>query len=69
MARQQFNEFTAAELYCPHCHTCQPVRPRPADNVVQLLCTRCATVLGHHTTVDHSLTGKLTRLLGKLVKK
>jgi ribosomal protein S27AE len=67
---RQFNAFTASELHCPKCGRSQPVRERPAAaNTTDLLCSRCATVLGQHTVVDHSLGGKLTRLVAKLVKK
>lgn len=66
---QQFNEFKASELHCAKCGICQPVRERPAaDSSIELLCTRCDTVLGVHTTMDHSLSGKLTRLVSKLLK-
>lgn len=65
----QFNEFKASELHCPKCGSSQPVRERPAAaNVMDLLCHRCATVLGQHTTVDHSLGGKLAKFVGKLLK-
>ncbi|MFM8468766.1 MAG: hypothetical protein ACKODH_02165 [Limisphaerales bacterium] len=70
MGRQQFNEFKASELFCPKCGSCQPVRERasaaPGESSVELLCSRCATVVGQHTVVDNSLTGKLTRLAGGL---
>ncbi|PAW87856.1 MAG: hypothetical protein B9S33_05700 [Pedosphaera sp. Tous-C6FEB] len=70
---QQFNEFRAAELHCPKCGTCQPVRERPSatpgSRTIELLCFRCATVVGQHAVIDHSLTGKLTKLFSKLVKK
>jgi len=60
---RQFNEFKAAELHCPKCGSAQPVRERPASPLtIDLLCSRCATVLGQHTVVDHSLGGKLGRL-------
>lgn len=67
---RQFNEFKATELYCAKCGVSQPVRERPADvpggNVIELLCVRCATVVGLHTTEDHSLSGKLARLANGL---
>ncbi len=70
---RQFNEFKATELYCPKCGACQPVRERPSDvpggNVIELLCFRCATVVGRHTTEDHSLSGRLSKLVGRLLKK
>lgn len=60
---RQFNEFKAAELHCPKCGSSQPVRERPAGaQNIELLCFRCATVLGQHTVVDNSLGGKLGRL-------
>ncbi len=65
---RQFNEFKASELHCPQCGSCQPVRERRAlDDSLELLCSRCATILGRHTTVDHSLVGKLTRLASGLL--
>lgn len=64
---QQFNEFKASELHCPKCGSSQPVRERPsAVGTVELLCSRCASVLGRHTVVDHSLGGKLARLASGL---
>lgn len=66
---RQFNEFKASELHCPKCGVSQPVRERPAaENSVELRCSRCATVLGLHTVVDHSLGGKLAAFVGKLLK-
>jgi hypothetical protein len=62
----QFNEFKAAELYCPLCQTCQPVRERPAGEATELLCSRCGTVVGRHTVVDHRLGPKLARLVSGL---
>ena len=67
---QQFNSFKASELHCPKCGCSQPVSERPAAaNATDLLCSRCATVLGQHTVVDHSLGGKFAKLVAKLVKK
>ena len=70
---RQFNEFKATELYCPKCGISQRVRERPSEvpgeNVIELLCFRCSTVVGKHTTEDHSITGKLSKLVGKLLKK
>jgi hypothetical protein len=70
---RQFNEFKAAELHCPKCGSCQPVRERassvPGSQTVELLCFRCSTVVGQHTVIDHSLAGKVAKLFGKLVKK
>lgn len=70
---RQFNEFKATELYCAKCGVSQPVRERPSNvpggNVIELLCCRCATVVGLHTTEDHSLSGKFSKLVGKLLKK
>ena len=69
---RQFNEFKASELHCPKCGTSQPVRERasavPGTETVELLCFRCATVVGQRTVVDHSLGGKLAKFVGKLLK-
>lgn len=68
---RQFHEFKAAELHCPNCASAQPVRQRasnlPGEQVIELLCSRCATVLGQHTTVDNSLGSKLGRLAHRLL--
>jgi hypothetical protein len=68
---RQFNELKATELYCPTCKTCGPVRektlPTSGDPVVELLCARCRTVVGRHTTTeDKSVGGRLARLAGRL---
>ncbi|NBR86610.1 MAG: hypothetical protein EB141_20610 [Verrucomicrobia bacterium] len=60
---RQFNEFKASELFCPRCQACQPVRERTEGQATQLLCSRCGTVVGRHTTVDHRLGPKLARLV------
>ena len=69
---RQFNEFKASELHCPKCGVSQPVRERASalhgPQTIELLCSRCATVVGHHTVIDHSLGGKLAKLVGKLLK-
>ena len=69
---RQFNEFKASELHCPKCGSSQPVRQRPSavpgSQTIELLCFRCATVVGQHSVVDHSLAGKLATLVGKLLK-
>jgi ribosomal protein S27AE len=70
VGRHQFSEFKASELFCPKCGGCQPVRERasavPGAMSVELLCSRCGTVVGQHTVVDNSLAGKLSRLAGGL---
>ena len=69
---RQFNEFKASELHCPKCGSSQPVRERasalPGSQTLDLLCSRCGTVVGQHTVVDHSLGGKLANFVGKLLK-
>lgn len=70
---QQFNELKATELYCPTCQICQPVRERavaaPGPKTVELLCFRCRTIVGRHTTTeDRSLGGKLSRLATRLLR-
>ncbi len=69
---RQFKEFKASELHCPKCGTSQPVGERasalPGSQTIELPCFRCATVVGHRTVIDHSLGGKLAKLVGKLLK-
>ena len=50
----QFGTFTASELYCPKCHSSQPVRERlllvlPSGELHEYVCARCATSLGKRT--------------------
>ena len=51
---EQFGTFTASELYCPKCHSSQPVRERlllvlPSGELHEYVCARCATSLGKRT--------------------
>ena len=51
---QQFDTFTASELYCPKCKQSQPVRERlllvlPTGELHEFVCSRCATSLGKRT--------------------
>lgn len=70
---QQFNALKAAELYCPTCRVSQPVRERAVESAgsrtVELLCFRCRTVVGTHTTTeDRSFSGRLARFAGRLLR-
>ncbi|MEO8427292.1 MAG: hypothetical protein ABI651_09300 [Verrucomicrobiota bacterium] len=49
--KQQFGDFTAAELYCPKCRSAQPVREKlllilPSGELYEYLCSQCASSLG-----------------------
>ena len=51
---QQFDKFTASELYCPKCRTAQPVRERlllvlPSGELYEFLCSGCGSSLGKRT--------------------
>jgi hypothetical protein len=54
MMTQQFDKFTASELYCPKCRVAQPVRERlllvlPTGELYEFLCTECGSSLGKRT--------------------
>ncbi len=49
--RKQFENLTAAELYCPRCRTARPVRERlllvlPRSELFDYRCTVCGESLG-----------------------
>jgi len=51
---QQFESFTASELYCPKCQRAQPVREKlllilPSGELHEFLCTGCGSPLGKRT--------------------
>jgi hypothetical protein len=51
---QQFDKFTASELYCPKCRKSQPVRERlllvlPSGELYEFLCSACGSSLGERT--------------------
>ncbi len=51
---QQFETFTASEIYCPKCRVSQPVRERlllvlPSGELHEYVCTRCGTSVGKRT--------------------
>ena len=51
---QQFDKFTASELYCPKCRISQPVRERlllvlPSGELYEFLCSVCGSSLGKRT--------------------
>jgi hypothetical protein len=57
---QQFNKFTASEIYCPRCRAAQPVRERlllvlPTGELYEFLCTRCGSSLGKRTVTSPAL--------------
>ncbi|HVV00304.1 MAG TPA: hypothetical protein VHH88_03015 [Verrucomicrobiae bacterium] len=54
MAREQFGNFTASELYCPRCKVSQPVREHlllvlPSGELHEFRCSNCGTSLGKRT--------------------
>ncbi|MFN2352107.1 MAG: cytoplasmic protein [Kiritimatiellia bacterium] len=49
--QQQFEKFSASELFCPRCNLLQPVRERlllvlPHSEIYEYRCRTCATSLG-----------------------
>jgi hypothetical protein len=51
MSQQQFESFTASQLYCDKCKTAMPVRERlllvlPDKEIYDYLCTGCASSVG-----------------------
>ena len=51
---QQFETFTASEIYCPKCRVSQPVRERlllvlPSGELHEYLCAACGTSVGKRT--------------------
>ncbi len=51
---KSFEEFTAAELYCPRCQRATPVRERlllvlPDGELYEYLCARCGCLVGEKT--------------------
>jgi hypothetical protein len=55
--QRQFEEFTATELYCPHCRRAMPVQSRlllvlPGGELHEYLCRRCASSLGTKTVKE-----------------
>lgn len=51
VAREQFNDLTASELYCPTCRRAQPVRERlllllPRGELREYRCIQCGASLG-----------------------
>jgi hypothetical protein len=57
--RANYDEFEAAELFCPQCRTARPVRRRllmvlPEGNRYDYLCTACGSSIGTKTDDDRS---------------
>ena len=51
MSQQQFENFTASQLYCDKCKAAMPVRERlllvlPEKEIYDYLCTGCASSVG-----------------------
>jgi hypothetical protein len=51
MSQQQFENFTASQLYCDKCKVAMPVRERlllvlPDKEIYDYLCTGCAASVG-----------------------
>lgn len=51
MSQQQFENFTASNLYCEKCKAAMPVRERlllilPEKEIYDYLCTGCASSVG-----------------------
>jgi DNA-directed RNA polymerase subunit RPC12/RpoP len=54
-SKEQYGEFTAAELFCPRCGTAVPVREKlllilPDGELYEYLCVHCGASLGDKTT-------------------
>ncbi len=57
--RSQFDEFEAAELYCPRCRAARPVRRQlllvlPTGNKYEYRCAACGTTVGAKDDNDAS---------------
>jgi hypothetical protein len=57
--RANYDEFEAAELFCPQCRAARPVRRRllmvlPEGNRYDYLCTACGSSIGTKTDDDRS---------------
>ncbi len=67
---RQFSDFKAAELFCPQCNECLPVREKrlteAREETIELRCARCGTIVGRHTVTDHSLGARLARAWDRL---
>lgn len=61
----QFEKFSASELYCPKCRCCQPVYERlllvlPNAEIYDIRCQQCATSLGQREARAPSLATQMT---------
>jgi hypothetical protein len=61
---QQFDKFTASELYCPKCRKSQPVRERlllvlPSGELYEFLCSECGSSLGKRTVTGPAVARAL----------
>ncbi len=57
--RSSFDEFEAAELFCPRCRAARPVRRRlllvlPTGNKYEYRCATCGTAVGGKDDNDSS---------------
>ncbi len=60
---RQFSDFKAAELFCPRCNECLPVREHKLacarEDITELRCARCGTVVGRHVVTEHGFSRRL----------
>lgn len=62
----QFEKFSASELYCPKCRRSQPVYERlllvlPNAEIYDIRCQQCATSLGQREARAPSLTTQMAQ--------
>jgi predicted RNA-binding Zn-ribbon protein involved in translation (DUF1610 family) len=58
---QQFETFTASELYCPKCQRAKPVREKlllilPTGELHEFLCTGCGNSLARRTVTHRPVS-------------
>lgn len=63
---QQFEKFSASELYCPKCRAARPVFERlllvlPHAEIYDIRCRQCATSLGQREAKAPSLSAQMAR--------
>jgi transposase-like protein len=64
--RSQFDQFEAAELYCPRCKAARPVRRHlllvlPTGNKYEYRCSACGTAVGGKDDNDASEFNSILR--------
>ncbi|MCO5061459.1 MAG: cytoplasmic protein [Kiritimatiellae bacterium] len=62
----QFEKFSASELYCPRCRSSQPVYERlllvlPSAEIFDIRCRQCGTSLGQREARGASLSAQMAR--------